>query len=72
MPGSTVTVFNCRTVGDPDKCIASRISHFFDVVYKYIYIYILTDTYIGHNGVTVSYEFIDLWTEVREWSVRPV
>ncbi len=26
----------------------------------------------GHNGVTVSYEFIDLWTEVREWSVRPV
>ncbi len=21
---------------------------------------------------TVSYEFIDLWTEVRDWSVRPV
>ncbi len=21
---------------------------------------------------TVSYEFIDLWTEVRDWSLRPV
>ncbi len=26
----------------------------------------------GRNGVTVSYEFTDLWTDVREWSVRPV
>ncbi len=26
----------------------------------------------GHNRVTVSYDFFDLWTEVREWSVRPV
>ncbi len=34
---------------------------------KYIYI-----DHEGHNGVTVSYEFIDLWTEVREWSVRPI
>ncbi len=25
-----------------------------------------------HSGVTASNEFIDLWTEVREWSVRPV
>ncbi len=40
--------------------------------YIYIYIYQSAGDTEERNGVTVSYEFTDLWTDVREWSVRPV
>ncbi len=32
----------------------------------------LREAFKGNNRLTVNYEFTDLWTEAREWSLKPV